>query len=162
MASVTLDTFNVLVGDKRIEMTLDEIKKYVEKTNDADPDIYAVRDQLFKQDEEQRIVVSVVMVPELVDSQGDIASAEVIEDAAHSFVINGGHVQVGHIDADVPGLYMVESYIARNGFRIDGVRVKKGSWLMVIKVWNDSVWGKIMSGEFTGFSVGGYADMEIL
>lgn len=117
---------------------------------------------VLKADEEERLIVSIAMVPELVDSQGDIASAEVIEKAAHFFLVGGGEIHLQHIDQAITGVHAVESYIVRRNTKIEDQSVKKGTWVMAVKVWNDSVWQAVKEGRFTGFSIGGFADFEEL
>jgi hypothetical protein len=55
------------------------------------------------------------------------------------------------------GVELVESFITPAAMKIGGRKVKKGSWIMKVKVTNDQLWKKIKAGKITGFSIGGIA-----
>lgn len=107
---------------------------------------------------EERFVYGVVLEPETVDAQNDIYSAEEIRDAAHLYMAEFAHIKLMHkgefIDSKVS---ILESYVAPHSFEIDGNPVKKGTWLMGVRVHDDKLWKSIQSGELTGFSIGGTA-----
>jgi hypothetical protein len=108
-----------------------------------------------KQDEEKQIVLGVVMEPNAEDTQGEFSTAEEIEKAAHGFLTKSRIMGKGHeskAEAEV-----VESYITREDMDIEGEMVKKGSWVMAVKVYDAELWQGIKKGEFTGFSIGGLA-----
>ena len=125
-------------------------------------EVYATKGMLLKADDEQRLVVSVAMVPELVDTHGDIADAEVIENAAHSFLATGGTANVQHTTDRFDGLHIVESYIVRKNTSINGIRVKAGTWVVAMKVESDFLWQLVKDGAFKGFSIEGFAEVEEL
>ena len=52
---------------------------------------------------------------------------------------------------------ILESFLAPVDFEIKGRKIKKGTWLLAVRVLNDAVWKAIKSGGFTGFSIGGSA-----
>lgn len=108
--------------------------------------------EIVRKNEFKKIVYGRALVPDKEDSQGDVVSKEDIELTAHNFLINMQSQMY-----DKPSLiglqhqvfkdigYVVESYIDP----IDG------SWVLGTKITNDDVWGKVMSGEITGYSIGG-------
>lgn len=108
---------------------------------------------------EQQLAYCVVIEPEQPDSDGELMSAEDIEKAAHRFLTQSRIVKSMHrtqIDA-VP----VESYIAPQRLDFDHPTlgqqtVQKGSWVMGIHVKDPAHWAKVKSGEYNGFSVGGF------
>jgi 8-oxo-dGTP pyrophosphatase MutT (NUDIX family) len=114
---------------------------------------------IFKADNEKQLVYGVILSPDEVDSQEDWMQAEDIEKAAHSYLINSRVVGSQHTrptNAEV-----VESYIAPQDFETtDGQygpqKVKKGSWVLGVKVNDKAEWAKVKNGEYTGFSVGGF------
>lgn len=112
---------------------------------------------IFKADNEKRIVYGVVLAPNEVDLQGDWMTLDEIEKAAHFYMMNSRTIGKNHEKQTVA--VPVESYLAPIDFESDGQyggqEVKKGSWILGVKVQNDEDWEKIKSGEFTGFSVGG-------
>ncbi|AFB75752.1 hypothetical protein 2016_scaffold57_00083 [Bacteriophage sp.] len=53
------------------------------------------------------------------------------------------------------GATVVENWIAKADFEIDGETIRKGTWLMTVEVTDESVWEAIEKGDITGFSMGG-------
>ena len=51
---------------------------------------------------------------------------------------------------------ILESFIAPVDYKTDsGDMVKKGSWLMGVRILDDEIWAAVKSGKITGFSFGG-------
>jgi len=107
-------------------------------------------------EDEKRLVYGVVLVPDEVDSQGDVARAEVIEEAAHDYLASSRAVSKMHMEPATASV--VESYIAPCDLRLSANEVRKGSWVITVKVGDEELWGRIRSGEYGGFSVGGLAE----
>ena len=114
---------------------------------------------------DKRLVTGVVLQPEEVDAQGDIYSAEVIEEAAYGFMtkyrdgagmtdMHSRRIKVSGQNADVA---IVASWIAHEPTMINGTPVKQGSWLITSRVFNDTLWAKVKAGEYRGYSIGGRA-----
>jgi hypothetical protein len=113
---------------------------------------------LFKMDEEQRLVYGVVLVPDIEDLQGDICSKEAIQEAAHDYLVNSRLVKAQHrsaTDADV-----VECYIAPCDIPIGKGIAPAGSWIMVTKINSGAMWEAIKKGDITGYSIGGTGTRE--
>lgn len=64
-------------------------------------------------------------------------------------------VNAMHLE-DLQDAEVVESYLAPVDMEIDGQKVSKGTWLVGI-VWDHESFKKIETGEWTGYSMGGYA-----
>jgi hypothetical protein len=94
------------------------------------------------------------LVPEERDLQGDIISAEVIEQAAHDYMQESQTVGLMH-KAVAQGVVLVESYLARCDMEIAGVPVVKGTWLTGYRIYNQELRAAILSGVFNGVSIGG-------
>jgi len=115
-----------------------------------------------KIDSEKRLVYGVVLEPDEVDAQNDTINSDVIEEAAHAFLASYNretklglmHRLFGNI-----GVELAQSYISLVDMTVQDQPVKKGSWLMVVKVLDESVWKKIKAGEITGYSIGGMATL---
>ena len=110
----------------------------------------------------KRLVTGIALTPETVDVQGDIISEEVIAAAAHEFVANYNdktRLGVQHKDFS-RRLDLVESWMVREDTVIDGRKIKKGTWMVTIKVVDDGVWALILSGKLRGFSIGGMAKVR--
>lgn len=111
-----------------------------------------------KSDGVKHVVYGVVLEPDVEDLQGDIISAEEIEQAAHNFMVSY-QIIVDHHEA-MADARPVESYIAPIDFEMAGQTIKTGSWVMAVKIFNVDLWDKIVAGEYTGFSIGGRANAE--
>lgn len=114
--------------------------------------------ELFLGDDEKRLLYGVVYAPDEVDSHGDQADADTIEEAAHGFMA-APLVGIQH-EKEAPAR-VVESYIARQDLIIGKRVVTKGSWVVAIKVEDDELWGQVKQGAFGGLSLGGYAEREV-
>jgi len=115
---------------------------------------------------EQRIIKSgkkhtvycVVLAPDEIDLQGDQISAEDIEKACHEFSLNYGYVGDKHEKS--ANARVVETFIAPVDYTIGDEKITAGSWVAAIKVFDVDLWEAIESGEYTGFSIGGYGTRE--
>ena len=102
-------------------------------------------------------ILGPVLVPEKVDRQGDVISADVIEKAAHDYMEDSQRpglmhqLMLGTRDARV-----VESFIARTNMKMGGRTIKKGTWMVAMRVYNEELRKMIRAGKFTGFSIGGH------
>ncbi|TMQ13315.1 MAG: hypothetical protein E6J91_18850 [Deltaproteobacteria bacterium] len=111
---------------------------------------------LLKTDEE-RYVLGVVLEPETVDAQDDIYSAAEVRDAAHRFMEQYQNIGLMHRGLVNGRVKILESYLAPTSFSLDGSQVRKGTWLLAVRVLDDDLWGQIKSGDLTGLSIGGSA-----
>lgn len=106
----------------------------------------------------ERIVYCVALQPNVADTYGSIMAPESIRYTAYRFMMASRVIKVAH-DTQIKA-YPVESYIApmdmhfQTGMYGDQT-VSKGSWVLGIKVIDDSIWAGIVSGHYTGISVGG-------
>lgn len=114
--------------------------------------------RLIKQDTHEQIVYGVVYEPDVVDAHGDYMSAQDIEKAAHVFLKEFRNIDKQHDFTSKVG-EVIESYIAPADFELGGQTVTKGTWMMAVEV-TDDVWTGIQKGEFTGFSLAGYGNVE--
>jgi len=115
--------------------------------------------RIVKADRRRQIVHCVVLSPGELDAQDDWMTPEDIENAAHAYLAKSRVIGSEHmkpIDA-VP----IESYIAPQDMEWDSgpygpQTVKKGAWVIGIKVNDPKEWRKIEDGEYQGVSVGGF------
>ena len=101
---------------------------------------------------EKGIVYGVVYSPDDVDLQGEWATAEDIEEAAHEYLVKSRQTRRQH--GDVSDDEVVESYVAPCDLRLNGEDVKKGAWVVVMKLGTKSR-DLVKNGKMTGFSMGG-------
>ena len=125
---------------------------------------------LTKANEEKRELLALVYAPEFRDSQGDIASAEVVKEMAHSFQKGGGQLDIRHdgkpLERDKA--FVAETFIVqKNDPRFDGFQDRdgnpvnsEGAWGVVIKIEDDSIWNLYKEGGWAGVSLAGTAQME--
>ena len=143
-------------GKKRSEMTKEELAA-CEKARSTCPKVKKSV-ELYKLDDEQKLIYGVVLVPDVEDLQGDICSKEDIQEAAHDYLVNSRLVKAQHrapTDADV-----VECYIAPVDIPIGKGIAPAGSWVMVTKVNSAAMWTAIKKGDITGYSIGGRGTRE--
>ena len=105
-----------------------------------------------KVDTDKQLVYGEVYIPMVPDSQGDFATAEVIEKMAHNFIGRGNvqNIDVNH-NLENEGAYVVESFIAREG---DPDFIEK-SWVVGVQIIDESIWELVKDGEINGFSMFG-------
>lgn len=135
----------------------------VKKTEEA---ISAVKAyvKLIKLSKEEQKVTGVVLEPDVFDAQKTTITAEVIRIAAHRFLAGYNvktKIGVQHKDFKKP-FELCESYIAPIDFVLGDKTIKKGSWVVVLKILNKKIWDKIKKGELAGFSIGGKAKIKKL
>ena len=113
---------------------------------------------ILKVDEEKRLVTGFVMEPDAVDAHGDVTSEDEIEKAAHWFLEKSRVLGIQH--EDLAEAVLLESWIAKTDESIDGIKIKKGSWLITTRVDNDEMWQDIKDGKYTGYYIGAWANRE--
>ena len=106
---------------------------------------------------EERYVLGIVLEPETVDAQKDIYAAAEVREAAHRFMAEYQNVGLMHQDLVNNRVKILESYLAPAAFELDGTQVRKGTWLLAVRVLDDQLWAQIKTGDLTGFSIGGSA-----
>jgi hypothetical protein len=111
---------------------------------------------LFKADEE-RLAYGVVLEPEIIDAQKDIYSDVEVRTCAHTFMEKYMRLARQHREFVDGKVKILESFIAPCDFTIGTAKVKKGSWVMAVRVLDDALWKDVKAGKLTGFSIGGTA-----
>lgn len=114
---------------------------------------------------EQGELITCVYSPDLVDSQGDVASIEAIKEMAYSFSRDGKGIDIRHNGKVIPKeeVFVAESFIIQKSdprFEdikdYDGEVVDvTGGWGAVIKIENEELRKLYKSGEWGGISMGG-------
>lgn len=113
--------------------------------------------KIVKKDSDNHFVTGIVYEPLTEDSQGDFMTEAEITKAAYWFAKNGNNVDIQHSFKALENASVVESWVAKADFDIEGETVKKGTWLMTVEIQDSKVWNAIEKGEITGFSMGGIA-----
>lgn len=111
--------------------------------------------RIVKADADNHFVTGIVYEPMEEDTDGNFMTAEEITKAAYWFIKNGNGVDLRHSFESLENAAVVESWIAKADFEIEGETVKKGTWLLTAEITDEAVWESIQKGEITGFSMGG-------
>lgn len=110
-----------------------------------------------KAGEEKRLAYGVVAVPDVVDSQGDVMTADTIEKMAHAYLTNSRSFDLQHlIDLSSDKAEIVESYVAPCDFVLGSKLVKAGSWIAVTHFLDESLWSMVKSQQIKAYSIRGY------
>lgn len=131
------------------------LRKFLLKKADDGKASFTTYGRILKTDAENHYVTGIVYEPMAEDSQGNYMTEEEITKAAYYFAKNGDKVDLQHSFEPLEGAAVVENWIAKADFKIDGETVRKGTWLMTVEVTDAGVWESIEKGDITGFSMGG-------
>lgn len=108
-----------------------------------------------KTDDASHYATGIVYEPMTEDSHGNYMTEEEITKACYWYSENGDKVDLQHSFEPLDGCSVVENWVAKADFNVDGEEVKKGTWLMTVKVADEDIWKGIENGEITGLSMGG-------
>lgn len=111
--------------------------------------------RIVRKDAENHYVTGIVYEPMSEDTDGNFMTEEEITKAAYYFAKNGDKVDLQHSFEPLAGAAVVENWVAKADFEIDGEKVQKGTWLMTVEVPAGEVWDGIVKGDISGFSMGG-------
>ena len=100
-----------------------------------------------------------VLIPNRTDAQGDRISADEIEKTAHDFMMKSQMLGTDHEQTNF-AVRVVESFVAKSGFTMNGKAITKGTWVIVAKVGDTDVWQRVKNGELNGFSIEGFSQSE--
>ena len=122
--------------------------------------------QILKVDEEQRLIYGWASVitekgKAVVDLQGDVIEADVLVKAVNEFMEN---VRVGktmHVGEET-GKVIHSLPVTKEICDALGIQSDLEGWVVAYKVYDDSVWDRVKSGELRAFSIGGRAQREEL
>lgn len=130
-------------------------RQFLFKKEDGGKATFTTYGRIIKADAENHYVTGIVYEPMEEDSHGNYMTEEEITKAAYWFAKNGDKVDLQHSFEPLDSATVVENWIAKADFEIDGEAIKKGTWLMTVEVADESVWEGIEKGDITGFSMGG-------
>jgi len=134
---------------KRTKKAVAEAAEQVSKT--------ALRIATTKAEGEEQYVLGIVLEPDVVDAQDDTYSADEVRKASERFMEMHRNMGLMHQQKVNDKVQILENYLAPCDMQIGGQAVKKGTWLMGVRVKDASLWSAVKSGELTGFSIGGSA-----
>ena len=123
-----------------------------------------IEGKILKTDDEQRMVYGWASVvtedgEAVVDRQGDVIEAATLVKAVNEFM---EHVRVGkamHTGEQV-GTVVHSLPITKEIGDALGIQSNREGWVVAYKVFDDTVWDMVKSGELAAFSIGGRAMKE--
>jgi len=123
------------------------------------------KSRIFKADDEKHIVIGPVLVPDEVDFDNEVISAEEIEKTFYKQAIRrakqaSAETGLMHDGDAIEEVYVVEDYLTPCDIAVGDVEIPKGTWMRGVKVESDKIWKRIKAGELTAFSIQGYSDGE--
>ena len=90
-------------------------------------------------------------------------SKQTIKELYEKFMIEGHKsVNLQH-ETDTDGVYLIQSFLKdkNKGINPAGFEsISDGSWFVSYKIKNEQVWEQVKNGEFNGFSVEGFFDLQ--
>lgn len=108
--------------------------------------------KLVKADQEKHLIYAVVCQPDTPDSDGDIASADVIEAAAHRFLENGRQWAVNGVHkGEAISATVVESFILREADPLFP-DAKIGAWCVVLHIRDVDMWDAVSRAPYRRLS----------
>jgi len=124
----------------------------------------SIEGKILKVDDEQRMVFGWASVvtedgEAVIDRQGDVIEAETLVKAVNEFM---EHVRVGkamHTGEQV-GAVVHSLPITKEIGDALGIHSNGEGWVVAYKVFDDSVWERVKSGELAAFSIGGRAQKQ--
>jgi hypothetical protein len=133
---------------------------------------------LWKRNEE-RVVGAAVLIPNVVDLQGDIYDGDAVRAAAYYFMEHYRQddkhgIDVMHNGKVVPdAIKVVQSFVIDADMTFESdlpsankdhisqkkqtIDYPKDTWIMYARVLSDELWNAVKSGELTGWSIAGFA-----
>ena len=99
----------------------------------------------------ERKVFGPVLIPDEPDYDGDVVSAEKIEQIHDLFNEKYQNIDVQHSLQNVGKIYT--SYIAPSEISYGEQKFPQGTWMMGVKVTDDKAWKLVEKGILTGFSI---------
>ena len=130
-------------------------RQFLLKKADDGKAAFTTYGRIVKADADNHYVTVILYEPLAEDTHGNYMTDEEITKASYWFAKNGDKVDLQHSFEPLDGATVVENWIAKADFEIDGEIVTKGTWLMTVEVTDETVWEGIEKGDITGFSMGG-------
>ena len=141
-----LDTLSLVLAGQRFDVKLSGGMVEVGKRVD-----FPIR--IAKIDAEKQIAYGVALRPMMVDKQKDFLKADEVEETAHGYMLNSRKADLQHrfvLPSHIAA--PVESHIARVD---EPPNIKKGDWVVAMKVFDRAIWEGIKSSKINGFSIKG-------
>ncbi len=108
-------------------------------------------------DKKRRIVVGPVLVPGEADSDGEILTAEKIEEVAYNFLERSRYIDKSHTleRSGVPVSSDVLRFAEKHEVDGQALELPAGTWMLGAKIYDEATWQEVEKGNFKGFSIMG-------
>lgn len=139
-------------------------KFFIVKSEDASPEPNVIKPVhvIVRKDtkpDEPHLIYGIVYSPGEVDSQGEFMSVDEILKAQHQFLKDYRLIDTEH--NKIPGAgEVVECYCSLTDMKIGDEEIVKGSWILATEPDNET-WEAIEKGEYTGYSMYGWAGKKV-
>jgi hypothetical protein len=164
-----LPIFNIVLGDAEGIQVMSLVDYPAVESNFL---AFSEQNKLnFSINDEQRIILGVALRADYLIYRCDINgeyyvnfSKDVIKKLYEKFMIDSkmNEVNLNHSE-DTDGVYLIQSFLKDTEKGISPVGfedVADGSWFCAYKILNEDVWAKVKQGEFRGFSVECFCELE--
>lgn len=111
--------------------------------------------QIIEKNSNEHYVTGIVYEPMTEDTDGNYMTEPEIIKAAYWFAENGDSVDLQHSFEKLTTAKVVENWVTKSDSTINGKSIKKGTWVMTVKIADSDLWNAIEKGDITGFSMGG-------
>lgn len=116
--------------------------------------------KILQKNSDSHYVTGIVYEPMTADTDDEFMTEEEIQKAAYYYAENFQKVDLQHNFEPCEGCKVVETWVAKADFSLGNEDVKKGTWLMTVKIVDDDLWSAVEKGEITGFSMGGICNVS--
>lgn len=164
-----LDTIELFIDEENIKDGIDAIS--LVKMPAIEENFVALNQHRieFKSiDDDKRIIIGLALVPDklIYRRNGDyeyniVFSKETVRKAAELYFkkLKNNNATLEHQEK-TDGVSTIESWIVENP-KIDksalyNLNATEGSWVVVMKIYNDEVWADVKNGTYKGLSIEGY------
>lgn len=125
----------------------------------TEPESMEMETGIIQKSEAKQIVTGAALIPDRPDREGDVVSAENVEEMAYDYLAHHQRVDENHDRRPREEHEVVESYVAPADLELGGQTLPEGTWVVSARL-GDEAWKKVEKGEYTGFSVDGMAWKE--
>ncbi|MBA7496403.1 hypothetical protein ES702_07011 [subsurface metagenome] len=155
-----------------------EIKEVKDETGETFRKQFETFAPIVKVNQDEHVVKMIILEAEVADNQTHVVSEEEIRNAMYHWMENYRKLEVMHRDKagnlfqleegilspedeawrqDWEGTFSIlECFQAPTDYFEDDQLVRKGSWILTLRVNDENIWQKIKSKELTGASIGGH------
>ena len=125
-----------------------------------------IEGQILKTDDDQRMVYGWASVitengEPVVDRQSDVIEADTLVKAVNKFMENVRVGKMMHTGEQV-GQVIHSMPITKEIGESLGITSDREGWIVALKVFDDSVWSLVKSGQLKAFSIGGKAKRKVI